>query len=344
MKMSVIMNCMIPLLCHFMYKKDITNSTDFLLEAYDPILHLYPDVDIYNKIYETAISNIQRNVKRNQVIWNMQDIRGINPSIHSLQSINNILVNIFPKYTYGPDSNLIHMNYKSILKNTEYQITDIGYEYSFVSLSSSKRDEDLNSDFDRFESFLQKQDSGLLLQAQVAADDAMNTIEMMYGPFSDEEVTFYKNRLSEDTKNVINSFQKDMITNLFLKYFGDVNSLNCINYDQYVKLIIAAKRILEASGLVVLPYIVSSKVVRLATRKTINKKEFTKIESSSMWAAIKDKYRNEKIEKHIFGLLAVILLSDFEIIDPYDPELDRQRISVIPELIGVEIQMFVSMI
>lgn len=42
--------------------------------------------------------------------------------------------------------------YKSILRNTGFQVLDIEYEYSFVSLSSSRRDEDLNSEFDKFES------------------------------------------------------------------------------------------------------------------------------------------------------------------------------------------------
>ena len=143
------MNCMIPLLCHFMYKRNITNSTEFLLTVYDILIHLY-DVDIYNKLYETANSNVQRTAKRNSVIWGMQDIRGINTDIHSLQSVQNILINIFPKYRY--DGNLVHLNYKSILRNTGFQVLDIEYEYSFISLSSSRRDEDLNSEFDKFES------------------------------------------------------------------------------------------------------------------------------------------------------------------------------------------------
>lgn len=47
---------------------------------------------------------------------------------------------------------MVHLNYKSILRNTGFQVLDIEYEYSFVSLSSSRRDEDLNSEFDKFES------------------------------------------------------------------------------------------------------------------------------------------------------------------------------------------------
>ena len=108
MKLSVLMNCMIPL----MFARGVTNSTEFILNVYDVLIDLY-DVDIYNKLYETAISNILRTAKRNQAIWNMQDIRGINTSIHSLQSVQNVLINIMPKYRY--DGNLVHLNYKSIL-------------------------------------------------------------------------------------------------------------------------------------------------------------------------------------------------------------------------------------
>ena len=204
--------------------------------------------------------------------------------------------------------------------------------------------EDLNSEFDKFESFLQKTDEALLVQVQWACDDAMNQIRLMYGPFDQEEIDFYKIRLSDGNKCTVNSFQRDLIFNLFFKFFGDVMALNAINLDDYVTLIIAAKRILEASGMVLLPYIISSKVVRLASRKNINKKELTKLEMSPLWDQIRNKYRSEKIEKHILSIIAVILSSEFEIIDPEDMELNDQKISVIPELICEEVLMYISLI
>lgn len=208
----------------------------------------------------------------------------------------------------------------------------------------SRRDEDLNSEFDKFESFLQKADESLLVHNQVACDDAMNKIRMMYGPFDHDEIQFYKHRLSDGAKCTVNAFQKDLVFNLFFKFFGDTNTLNAINLDDYVTLIIAAKRILEASGMVLLPYIVSSKVLRLASRKNINKKELTKLEGSPLWSMIKNKYKNEKIEKHILSIIAVILSSEFEVIDPEDLELNGQRIGVIPELICEEVLMYISLI
>lgn len=109
MKLSLIMNATIPILCHFMYARNVENTSDFLFEIYDKILHLY-DVDIYNKLYETAISNVVRNKKRNKIIWDMQDIRGINETTHAIQCVYNIMLNIIPKYLYS--ENLVHFNYK----------------------------------------------------------------------------------------------------------------------------------------------------------------------------------------------------------------------------------------
>lgn len=172
----------------------------------------------------------------------------------------------------------------------------------------------------------------------------MNQIRMMYGPFDPDEILFYKHRLSDGGKCTVNAFQRDLVFNLFFKYFGDTNTINAINLDDYVTLIIAAKRILEASGMVLLPYILSSKVLRLASRKSINKKELTKLESSPLWAQIQNKYRSDKIEKHILSIIAIILSSEFEIIDPEDLELNGQRIAVIPELICEEVLMYISLV
>lgn len=122
------------------------------------------------------------------------------------------------------------------------------------------------------------------------------------------------------------------------------NTINAINLDDYVVLIIAAKRILEASGMILLPYIVSSKVIRLASRKNVNKKELTKLESSPLWEEIKRKYQNEKIEKHILSIIAVILSSEFEVIDYGDDELNGKQITILPELICEEILMYISLI
>ena len=147
MQCSLLINLLIPLLTHFAYINKLSlKIDDFLLRAFDHVFSLFKDIDIYNKLYETSNTNIQKNEQSNATIWAKQDIRGRNVTTHSLSSVNNIILNIMPKYIFS--QNIVSMNYSSIINNTGFQITDIGFEFSFIPLSSSKRDEDNLSDYD----------------------------------------------------------------------------------------------------------------------------------------------------------------------------------------------------
>lgn len=340
MKISLIMNILIPLIGHFAYKRKLPVNT-FILEVFDKIIYMYDEVNLYNKLYETSNSNILRSTKEHP-IWNKQDIRGKNTTTHTLDSVNNIILNMIPKYLYN--GNLVALNFASISKSIKYQITDIGYEFDFIPLSSSKRDEDNNSEFDKFESYLTKQDEALYLQNKVNCESTMKYLENIYGPFSNDEIQFYINKLSRDGKEIINDFQKELIFNLFYKFFGDPMSIKAINSNDYVKLIIIAKKILQANNMVILPYLISSKINRLVSRKTINKKELSKLERSPYYVYIMNKYKSEKIKKKILSIIATMLSSEFEIIDFNDEELDGKTAEVIPEIIAEEIFMYISLI
>ena len=245
--------------------------------------------------------------------------------------------------------NIINFNYFSNRQCLRFKITDISYEYPFVKLSSSKRDEDQNSEFDRYEARLNKKDESLFLQNKVSCEQTVKTIELKYGPFDEEEIMYYKKRLTQDNKPVINSFQKQLISYLFFKDFGDQVSIQSINQIDYIKLLIAAKRILINSGLVILPYIISSKVTRVATRKNINKKETIKVTNGDNWAQIAAKYNNKKIEKIILEMMGKINSSTFEIIE-YDlenhcpSERDGINVPICSDLINEELSFFILMI
>lgn len=84
MKISLLMNMMAPLLCHFMTMRQVKNSSAFLLEIYDDLFHIDPNIDIYSKLYETAESNVEKAAKNNPGIFAKQDIRGINVTTHAM--------------------------------------------------------------------------------------------------------------------------------------------------------------------------------------------------------------------------------------------------------------------
>lgn len=189
-----------------------------------------------------------------------------------------------------------------------------------------------------------KQNEALYIQNKCQSEKTMEYIDYMYGPFDQAEIEYYKEKLKDDNGEIINGFQKNLIFNLFYKYFGEPNSMYAINKDDYVKLLLAAKKILSAYNMIVLPYIISSKVTQLQTRKSINKKELLKLEASSYYDQIRKKYKSEKIEKYILSIIATILASDFRIIEYNDKHLDGKKIGNLPDIISEEVMMYVTLI
>jgi hypothetical protein len=336
------MNVVIPVVTHYMYTRKVSETDMFLLDVYDVIIATMFDIDIYSKLYETASTTIAQNVKDNP-LWERQDIRGIDPSILTIATVQNILLNIIPKYAYN--KNIVSFNFNSVKKTINYQVTGIEYEYEFVPLSSSKRDEENTSEFDKFESYLEKQDEARFIQNKANSKETMRRLRTKYGPISEEEIKFCKKHLIDEKDNPINQFQKELIMYLFYKEFGDVASVMPINIDDYITLMIIAKKILQARSMVVLPYIVSSKVTKIIGKKIINKRDLIKLQSSPFYAEITQKYRNDKIVGYILSLIATILASEFKIISYDEPELHGTPIkSIQPEILCEEVLMYIMLI
>lgn len=348
MEISVFTNMVIPLLTHFLKKhqKDIPVK-DFLLYVFNLIIAQYSDrTDFYSKLYETVVSNVSKNRDNHSPLWDRQAIRAISVPTHSDYTVTNIILQIIPKYTYN--QNLVHYNFSSVNKNIKFRITDIGWEFSFVSLSSNKKDAETNSEFDKFETYQTKADEALYVQNKVNAMETMKYIENKWGPFDMDEIEYYRNKIGNSATGEvhINSFQLELIFNLFYSYFGDPQSIKAIdNVIDYIKLVIAGRRMLELNGLIVLPYIISSKVLRLVTRKNISKKEMTNIESSQNWNLILEKYKSEKVRSKILSIITTITASEFEIIDYNDTEgLDGHKIDVQSSFIDEEVLLYALMI
>lgn len=351
-EISLFMNMYIPLAMHYMYIHGIRQSADvkkFMLRLFDMCNTKYElerNIDIYNKIYETALSVVNKSKNTDKTLWDKNQIRGINTTTHTKESVCDIILQIMPKYNYV--NNIINFNYHSNRQCLRYKITDIQYEFPFSKMSSYKRDSDQNSEYDRYEARLNKKDEALAMQNKVAAEQTVNKIEALYGPFSNEEIEYYRHKLTKDGSPVINSLQRQLIGYLFYKDFGDPITLNAIrNQTDYIKLIIAGKRILLKSGMTILPYIISSKVLRVASRKIISKKDTIRIENSALYDQIRAKYNNPKIEQKIWEFIGTIVSSSFEIIDwdentkspsPYD----GIKVPIINDIINEELMFFIS--
>lgn len=345
LKISILMNLCIPLVTHFAYSRKINDIDEYLLDIYDYILYApqFASVDIPSKLYETSISNVNRNAKNNAIIWQKQDIRGKDTITHSMGAVRNIILNIIPKYTFS--QNMVSLNYTSIQKSNKYQVTDIQYEYSYVPLSSSRREgEDNTSDFDRFEANTTKADESLYLQVKYNYEYVMKKIEAQWGPFDPNEIAFYKKEMKNINGDIINMFQRQLVFNMFYKYFGDTISINAINVDDYIKLVIAARKMLKGNNMGFLPYIISGKVNKIVSRKSLNKKEIAEMEASQYYPLVEDKFKNPKILNQVLGTIATIITSSFSVIDYQDREFNGTPITVETKIIIEEFLMYILLI
>lgn len=358
LEMSLFMNMIIPLMMHFIYRNRILSTekvNDIIFEIYNWLFDKYTNpaemakrglqpADMYAKLYETASTTMKSHYKANKVLWDMSEIRGYTPTINANDSVNTVIMQVMPKYTFN--GNVITYNITSVRNNIKYNISDISYEFDYVSLSSSKRDgEDNTSQFDKFESHLIKTDESLVVQNDYRAEKVMNSIIAKYGPFEQEEINFYRNELKKHGRPVINRFQQNLIFNMFYKHFGDTVSINSINAEQYVILMIAAKRILLADQMRLLPYIIASNLQQLSQRTTICKKEFAKLEQSEYYGMILNKYNgDEKKIKQIYSLIATILSSKFTVIDYYDQSINGIEIKMESDILIDEILRFIIQI
>ena len=172
---------------------------------------------------------------------------------------------------------------------------------------------------------------------------------MRYGPISDEEAAYYRKRLTANGTPLINNFQMQLVGYMFYKDFGDSSSFMSIrNGTDYIKLIICAKRLLKGIGMIILPYIFSSKITRNAARKSISRKDTSRYEHMPIYEDLRRKYNNDgRILQKIWELIGSVASSTFEIIEWDDVkhapgEYDGLIVPMINDIIYEEMLMFIS--
>ena len=105
LEMSILMNFVMPLITHYAQMHRVSPIDDFILDVFDYILFAFKDVDIHSKLIETAFSNVKKSETKNAILWSKQSIRGKDVITHSEDSVENIILNIMPKYSF--DRNIV---------------------------------------------------------------------------------------------------------------------------------------------------------------------------------------------------------------------------------------------
>ena len=93
-----------------------------------------------------------------------------------------------------------------------------------------------------------------------------------------------------------------------------------------------------------LPYIISGKVNKIVSRKSLNKKEIAEMEASQYYPLVEDKFKNPKILNQVLGTIATIITSSFSVIDYQDREFNGTPITVETKIIIEEFLMYILLI
>lgn len=326
MEISTMMDILLPLVAHYAYISKQTDFNAFFATIVQMILDLYPNINIHAKIQETVLTIVNSMIKNDKKLWDVSQIRGMDPCTITCATVNTILLSSFPKYTYN--ENPLNYNIAVIKNSIAHQITDISFEYDFIVHDSSKRDgEDNSTPLDRFEMQREKSDAGLMLQNQVNCDYTMKTIYKKYRQPSDDEINFYIKELTKNQQQIQpkDGFQRRLILNLWNSEFGDTASIREITVRDYVSLIILAKERLLAANLKIFPYIISGRIGKLAAKSFINRKDSVHLEQMEEYASVQKKYMSPKVMNSVIESIASILSSEIYIIDPRE-EINNIRI------------------
>ena len=111
-EISLFMNIYIPLAAHFMYVHFIKLKEDVhgvMLRLFDLCVAKYEQergVYIYEKLYEMAMSIINKSISIDKQLWQKNLIRQNNPTTHIRDTIFEIVLQIIPKYVY--DKNILN--------------------------------------------------------------------------------------------------------------------------------------------------------------------------------------------------------------------------------------------
>lgn len=340
MKASMFMKMIIPIMTHYISKNSerIPHVHDFIISIYYLIFNAF-NMDIISKMYETANKIVDKSKKSNQVIWNMQDIRGVDSLTQITESLEQIIYNLMPRYDYA--QNIISFNHKSLIKNLEYNVIFNKYEFEFKqhqpSIGNGSEDDE-----DRFEDSLAKQDQSLLLQLNFNYKHVLKRLEMKYGPLDRNEIEFFIKELSdEDGHFILNPIQKELIFLYFDKYFDDPNGI-IGNRDDYIKMMLIMKKMLLATNnMIILPYVLTGKIKRSFNKTSLKKSEREKIKKSRYYPLLQDKYRNEKHMNRIEAIISTIITLKVDFISYDEPELHGKKIPLKPELLVEEVLQFI---
>lgn len=315
----------VPIVTHYIHVTGNKNKTDqFLAYAFKDILKYFEgENNMYNKIYEFIISKINRSKNSDKTHWNNVEIFGLDIPTETEKVLMRLLVDIFYKYAFK--GNIVAMNATSIKRNIYWSLVG-NYEFN-VKPMSEVQDEDGLSDFDKVEMNMSKFDESYIIMGNLNIKQVIKVLKKKYDvTFDDDEIQYYLDNLKVD------KLQRDMMFDLFGKYFGNIRDEYSITRKQYAKLVIIMKKRLEMHGYVIMQHIISGILQTNPHVKRMPKKLMLKIVNSDRFLELKEKYKSTfdiiSTDNALFNNINTLISSNVLLIDYQASENTYKRIDI----------------
>ena len=299
------------------------------------------DVDLLlKKLYKFTSDNISRHYNVHNPLWIQQAaLRGVTEHSHTdTILIKHLLGNNMFKFQF--DDNIMSFLKSVVETQLRCTINKIRYKVTPTMVDNVK---DFNglSEIDKLEQSMTKIDESQIIRCSKSLPDAIERFKRTVGPISDEEIQYYLNNF--DCTSV---FHDMLIKNFFASTFGGFTELKSKSLDQYMQLLIIAKRLCAMNGTTQVQHLLSSVIKgRTSARLLQSANDINKLEADETYKKLTtEKYGTlmSYNKNRIREILSFVLNNVFVYVEYEDQHLTGEEIIFDRDIIGKELLEFID--
>ncbi|MGL4950074.1 MAG: hypothetical protein ACRC5M_06800 [Anaeroplasmataceae bacterium] len=287
---STMSRLVIPMVTHYIYnKKNMEDINGFIMNVFMALFKLAQagtDMEIYSKLHLFVHRAVSRTQFTDAIMWDRMRILGITPENVIEDTINKLITNVIPKYDFA--QNIMNLNTVVIRKSVMSYTLRKKDPYTLFSLSSNEgksNDEDsILTEVEIFDSYNTQRDESVLIFRKYGTSRDISVIIAREGiDVTQEEIDFYKK------SKRYHDLQKTAIYYVFSRYFSGIeNIIGGCKKEDWIRLIIVLKKMLDRVGLSYLSEFISAEKIEFSYKR-LSKNIDNTINEDPLYKEIKEK-------------------------------------------------------